>query len=175
MRESLSILIPGSPPAELGKTRTHHWARRRAWDNAYELALLLWQDAVNVALLRHARGLYVLPWSMVDITITQFWCGTPLDRGNLIARCEAHTDAAQVEGGSRRWPKRGAGIIQHDGPDVVLSLTTAYERVAHRQDAAVRITITRRLTSAAAEIRGLVPDFTGELSTEEYLRELRGN
>jgi len=48
-------------------------------------------------------------------------------------------------------------------------------RIRHRRDAAVRITITRRLPSAAAEIRGLVPDFTGELSTEEYLRELRGN
>ena len=124
---SLSISIPGSPSAALGKSAGGHWrTKRAAWNSALETGLLLWREA------GHKRELYIT-WQKVAVTITQFWCGKPLDPDNLIGRCGAYLDAAVR-----------TGIIWDDGPGCVKALTARYEHVACMAERRIVIQVERR-------------------------------
>lgn len=148
MPDGLSITIPGTPPAALGKSSHVHWSvKRREWDVALTVGLVLWMEALTShpgmpVAQRYPAPLVVsellnVPWRKVDITITQFWCGRPLDADNLLGRCGAYLDAAQEP----TLHRPGAGIIVDDGPDCVQSLTTRYERVRSRDEARVVVTV----------------------------------
>ena len=141
MPDGLSISIPGSPSARLGKSAGGHWrTRRAAWNNALETGLVLWREAL-------APYPDHIPWQRVHVEVMQFWCGKPLDRDNLLGRMGAYLDAGQAERiiETRNGPvlRPGAGVFKDDGPDCVQSLTTRYERVRRRAEARVVLTVRR--------------------------------
>lgn len=135
---SIAIEVPGDPPAELSPNWRGHWgARNRASKAAWENAWAEWHNAVAAY-----RG-GDLPWELAKAYITYFCHGPQPDSDNVVARCKAYLDAAQVVSGGNN-PRRqrfGAGIIQDDRKLYIAAWTITH--VAHRSEARVRIEIRR--------------------------------
>ena len=66
----------------------------------------------------------------VTVSIVQFWCGKPFDYEGL-ACVSAPTIAGMVE----------AGVVVDDSPQHVVGYSLAFERVAHRNEARVEVTM----------------------------------
>ena len=66
----------------------------------------------------------------VTVSIVQFWCGKPFDYEGL-ACVSAPTIDGMVE----------AGVVVDDSPQHVVGYSLAFERVAHRNEARVEVTM----------------------------------
>ena len=135
----LSIELEGALPMSLRKNRgsTGHWDRRRDAERMRGDAALLWRDAIAVRRQwerswpeRFPRA--ELPLKACIITITQFWCGKPLDHAGLASATAPACDALM-----------DADIIEDDSPalGVIRDYRLRYERVKHRDQAKVRIEV----------------------------------
>tara|TARA_Y100000310_G_C20512088_1_gene729382 strand:- start:415 stop:867 length:453 start_codon:yes stop_codon:yes gene_type:complete len=134
---SITIEYGGTLPRALGKNRGNksHWryrwkettnlrevgekSVREAWAKAH-----LWvpRDSSD-----HSRNTGFFPKATIEVT--QYWCGTPMDVSGLASASAPLVDAFM-----------DAGVIEDDGPAVVVETRYAHVRVPHRPEAKIVVT-----------------------------------
>ena len=117
---TLTIELPFLPPRALSPNARGHWSKR--YKAGKELGESVWVRAREVAPPE--------PWERVTIRYKVFWCGKVPDPDNFIASMKPALDGIVR-----------AGVIVDDGPEYVTILPVTNERVAHRPQARVEITV----------------------------------
>jgi hypothetical protein len=121
---SLTITLEGSPPLALRKNRgaTGQWDRMREARYLRDSSIALWWEAMG-----SARPVF----AKCVITITQYWCGKPLDYDGLASGVAPCVDALQ-----------DVGVIEDDQPGKnIVDYRLRYERVPHMADRRWTVTV----------------------------------
>jgi|TARA_Y100000310_G_scaffold213313_1_gene214250 Holliday junction resolvase RusA-like endonuclease len=119
---TLTIEIPFLPPRALSPN-----ARGGSYWPSYKAGT----DFADSVIARAREVAPSEPWDKVAVQYKVFWCGTAPDPDNFINSMKAALDSLVF-----------VGIMPDDGPEHVTILPVTYERVAHRPQAKVEITVT---------------------------------
>ena len=124
---SITIEYPGTLPLALRKNRgnTTHWDRAKETKNLRETAYWL---------IHEARGERDIHFNRATVEVHQWWCGKALDVSGLASASAALVDAFM-----------DAGIIDDDGPEIVVKTSYSHTRVPHKTDRRVVVTCTEIL------------------------------
>jgi len=135
---SITIEYGGTLPRALGKNRgdKSHWSYRSIeTKNLREVGEMSVREAWAKARLwvpRDRRSAGFFPKATIEVT--QYWCRKPMDVSGL-----ASASAPLVDG------FMDAGVIEDDGPGVVVETRYAHVRVPHLPEAKIVVTCTEVL------------------------------
>ena len=121
---SITIEIEGVPHLATRKNKgsTNRWDRSKAVRGAREHAWALWRE----------QELPPEPFPKASISITQYYCGRPLDFDGLASGAAPYVDGAI-----------DAGLIEDDEPNKnIVSYSLSHVRVPHLDERRVTVTIT---------------------------------
>ena len=156
MTEEISFTVPGLAPASWNGNSRVHWSKRhrdadeygeRVWlaghralypgcrSKAPERMFYDWRNQQTVTGTTASPRVVFIPWTKAHLTLVQRAC-RPRDHDNFLASFKPGLDTLTTKG------KRPLGIILDDTPEC-LSIEVRTERVKHKRDEAVVVTLRR--------------------------------
>jgi len=125
-QKDVVVDLPFLPPAALSPNGRGHWSKRHRAGKALAEAVRIRLPGGPLSA-QEPRTAMLGP---ADVAYHVRWCGKPPDEDNFSTSLKPALDEIVR-----------AGILVDDGPEHVQAINVSYERVAHRHQAGVRITV----------------------------------
>ena len=136
----LILTVPLPPPALRSNNRSHWSAKKKAADEYSQAVFFCWGASSDLAWNR--KG---LPWEEADVTYVWRYAGVAPDADNIAGNCKALQDILCVApklgmAQALKYKRFHCGILENDRG---FRPTYRAEKVAHKRDQCVTVTITK--------------------------------